>query len=184
MDKLPEHYKPWAEYAYWSGWRIQEILSRQWKHVDRKRRAICLEAGETKNDESREFPYGQVPGLVHLIEQQAQYGDRWSLIRGEIVPWVFSNKGGRIKMNYSIWRRASELARIGHKVPHDYRRTPLRRFEEAGVSRKVAMRLTGHLDDGCYERYHIVNDDDTTRAVAKVWGFVSEEKGAKGPKVP
>ena len=38
------------------GWRISEVLSRQWRHVDFKDGWIRLKPGETKNGRGRAFP--------------------------------------------------------------------------------------------------------------------------------
>ena len=46
----------------------------------------------------------------------------------------------------------------------------MRNLERAGVSRSVAMKLTGHKTDSVYRRYAIVSDADLQAAVQKLAG--------------
>ena len=51
---------------------------------------------------------------------------------------------------------------------HDFRRTAVRNLERAGVSRSVAMQLTGHLTESIFRRYAIVDESDLRHGVAKL----------------
>ena len=48
----------------------------QWSNVDAVAKVIRLEPGTTKNDEGREVPYGVLPELEALLEDQRAYTDR------------------------------------------------------------------------------------------------------------
>ena len=71
-DALPDAVRPIVTFAYFTGWRIQsEILTRQWRHVDRTAGIIRLDPGTTKNDAGRTFPYADLlPELGDAIESQ------------------------------------------------------------------------------------------------------------------
>jgi hypothetical protein len=45
-------------------------------------------------------------------------------------------------------------------VPHDFRPRRYRNFEQRGISRSVAMGLTGHKTEAVYRRYAIVSESD------------------------
>ena len=52
----------------------------------------------------------------------------------------------------------------------------MRSLERAGVSRSVAMSLTGHLTESVYRRYAIVSEADQREAVAKLSALTSTEQ--------
>ena len=53
-------------------------------------------------------------------------------------------------------------------LPHDLRRSAVRNLERAGISRSVAMKLTGHKTEAVYRRYAIVAENDLREAGAKL----------------
>jgi integrase len=55
---------------------------------------------------------------------------------------------------------ADDVAGCPTMIPHDFRRTAVRNLERAGVSRSVAMQLTGHKTEAVYRRYAIVSERD------------------------
>ena len=59
------------------------------------------------------------------------------------------------------------MARI-RRLPHDLRRSAVRNLERAGISRSVAMKLTGHRTEAVYRRYAIVAENDLREAGAKL----------------
>jgi len=59
------------------------------------------------------------------------------------------------------------VARI-RRLPHDLRRSAVRNLERAGISRSVAMKLTGHRTEAVYRRYAIVAENDLREAGAKL----------------
>ena len=57
------------------------------------------------------------------------------------------------------------------KAPIDadgWPRSAVRNLEQAGVSRSVAMRITGHKTESIYRRYAVVADDDVRAALERV----------------
>ena len=51
---------------------------------------------------------------------------------------------------------------------HDLRRSAVRNLERAGISRSVAMKLTGHKTEAVYRRYAIVAQSDLREAGTKL----------------
>ncbi len=152
-----------------TGWRVpSEILSLQWRQVDLKAGIVMLDPGTTKNKEGRTFPFGVVPELRQVLEAQRKATIKMESAKGIICPWVFHRNGRRIKDFRKAWADACETAGCPGRIPHDLRRSAVRNLERAGVSRSVAMKLTGHKTEAVYRRYAIVSEADLSEGVKKL----------------
>lgn len=58
------------------------------------------------------------------------------------------------------WKTACRAAGVPERTFHDLRRSAVRNMDRAGVSRHVAMRITGHKSESTYQRYNIVSEAD------------------------
>jgi len=76
--------------------------------------------------------------------------------------------GERVVSIRQAWRTACKKAKLIGKIPHDFRRSAVRRLERAGVPRSVAMKLVGHRTEAIYRRYAITNESDLREGLAKV----------------
>jgi integrase len=81
---------------------------------------------------------------------------------------VFHRNGRQIKSFRKAWANACEAAGVPGRIPHDLRRTAVRNLERAGVSRNVAMQLTGHKTESVYRRYAIVSESDLGAGLEKL----------------
>ena len=136
--------------------------------MDFDRGVFILEPGETKSGDGRTFPFDVLPDLKALLEQQRAYTDAVEGRTGQVVRWVFHRDGRRVKSIRQAWRTACKRAGLIGKIPHDFRRTAVRRLERAGVPRSVAMQLVGHRSEEIYKRYAITNETDLRDGLAKV----------------
>lgn len=84
VNHLPEYLKPVARTLYTTGWRISELLSRQWRHLDFATGWLRLEPGESKNREGREFPF--TPDLRALLEARREHVREIERATGRIIP--------------------------------------------------------------------------------------------------
>jgi integrase len=169
LPQLPEYLRPVVTFAYHTGWRVQsEVLPLRWAQVDFHAGTVRLEPGTTKNREARVFPFASFPALKALLDDQRA---RTSALVGatrEPIPWVFHRHGERIKNFRWTWAKACKAAGLEGKLVHDLRRSAVRNLERAGVSRSVAMQLTGHKTESVYRRYAIVAEADLREGVAKL----------------
>ncbi len=169
VAELPPPLRPVMVFAYFTGWRMfSEILPLRWSQVDLAAGVVRLEPGSTKNREGREFPVGVHPELAALL--QAQWDATQALNRrlGAVVPWVFHRNGAPIRDIRAAWDGACKRAGLVGMIRHDFRRTAVRNLERAGVSRSVAMKLTGHKTEAVYRRYAITSAQDMAEGVAKL----------------
>lgn len=154
---------PVLDFSYNTGTRRGEILSLQWSQVDLAERIIRLEIGTTKNDEARMIPLTDelITTFTQLKADRDQYWPE--------SPWVFSRQGKRIKSFKGAWEAACKKAGLPESTLfHDLRRTGVRNLVRAGVSEKVAMRISGHKTRDVFERYNIVSESDLHDAMRKL----------------
>ena len=74
LSHLPEHLKPIAEFAYYTGWRQQEICSLTWEQVEWDKAVVRLWVGETKNGEGRVLPLEFELRRIMEEQKEAQAG--------------------------------------------------------------------------------------------------------------
>jgi integrase len=165
--QLPDYLRPIVTFAYITGWRVpSEVLPLQWRQVDFEAGTVRLEPGTTKNREGRTF--AMTPELRACLEAQRALTEHFQREHDQIVPWVFHRSGRPIKDFKTAWRTATKYLGLAGRIPHDFRRTAVRNLERAGVSRSVAMKMTGHKTEAVYRRYAIVSEQDLHEAAQKL----------------
>jgi integrase len=176
LSKLPEHLKPVVTFAYLTGWRVRsEVLSLEWRNVDRRTGVIRLDPGTTKNHEGRVLPYRAIHDLEALIEEQWAAKVRLETTRRAIIGFVFHHDGRPIRDFHEVWQRAALAAGYPSRIPHDFRRTAVRNLVRAGVSEHTAMKLTGHKTRSIFDRYDIVSESDLAGALDRLAVFHGEQ---------
>jgi integrase len=162
-----------VRFCYITGWRsCSEVFPLRWSQVDMKNGFVRLEPGTTKNKEGRVFPL--TPALRALLEQRLEYTRQCERAQDRIIPYVFHRKGEPIKGMRRAWKTACKNAGVPGRLLHDLRRSAVRNLERAGVSRSVAMKMTGHKTESVYRRYAIVSEADLREAGAKLAAIQGE----------
>jgi len=168
---LPVETQAGALIAFTLGWRKREVFGLQLRQLDLESGTLRLDPGETKNRDGR---------VAHLTpELQAALVAQVARVRGleretqRIVPWLFPHLAGRhigrpVGNIRKAWARACKNAGRPGVLFHDLRRSAVRNLEQAGVSRSVAMKITGHKTEAVYRRYAIVSDADLATAARQM----------------
>lgn len=167
-DHPPRHAATVVRFLYLTGWRKSEAFSLQWSQVDFDASEIRLEPGTTKNEEDRTFPFRGLPPLQTLLREQRERVRALERKREKIIPWVFHYKGERLRSIRTAWVNARKKAGLPDAWIHDLRRSAVRNMERAGVSRSVAMKLSGHKTESVYRRYAIADKSALEEGVEKL----------------
>lgn len=168
LNYVPAYLRPFAESAYLTGWRRNELRNLTWRQVDFVAGVVRLEPGTTKNEEGRTFPFEALPRLAAVLHEQRAMTTELERKTGTIIPWVFHREGRQVGDYRDSWNTACRKAGVPGKLVHDLRRTAVRNLERAGVPRSVAMKLTGHKTENVYRRYAIVSEADLSDGVRKL----------------
>ena len=177
---MPEVLRPLITFFYVTGWRLSEVLTLKWHQVDFEAERVYLEAGTTKNDEARLFPF--TDDLRDALGTQRQYTDEVQRCQDRICPWVFHREGKRVRSIRKAWAAACRRTGVPGRIIHDFRRTAVRNLVRAGVSESVAMKMTGHKTRAVFERYNIVSESDLEQAAERLNRFSGTVSGTVAKK--
>jgi len=184
-NELPEEIRPLFVVGYHIGARLGELLDLRWDKADIKAGRITLDPGMIKNKEGRTLPvYGEMNAWILMQQtiQEQQLPD---------CDFVFQRRGQQIGEFYRSWRSACCRSGVPGLLFHDVRRAAVRNMVRAGISEKVAMKISGHKSRSVFDRYDIVNERDLIEAAAKldhyinqtgtISGRISKSKAERGP---
>jgi integrase len=169
MAALPKHLRPVVAFGYETGWRLREITSRRWRHVDLDAGTVRLEPGDTKNGRPRTIRCS-LELVAILRAQRAKAERKWP---GEPLgdrPVFFRPKGRPVETFYKAWATACEAANVAGRIFHDLRRTAARDMVRRGVPERVAMKRTGHETRDVFDRYNICDEQDDQHAAELLAG--------------
>jgi integrase len=170
---LPLEVRPVVTFAYYTGWRKEEVLTLTWDRIDLRARAVRLDPGTTKNDEGR---------LIYLDGELLETLTAAKHERDLLYPHcaeVFHRGGKRIKNFRAAWDSACRAVGLEGKLFHDFRRTAVRNMVRAGIPERVAQQISGHKTRSVFDRYHIVSDTDLREAARRQAAYVNEQTVTK-----
>jgi integrase len=158
---LPLELRVVLTFAYYTGWRKEEVLPLTWDRVDLQARTVRLDPGTTKNSEGR------------LIYLDGELFDTLTTVKRErdlLYPHcaqIFHRNGKAIKDFRAAWDSACQAVGLEGKLFHDFRRTAVRNMVRAGIPERVAQQISGHKTRSVFDRYHIVSDSDLREAAKR-----------------
>jgi integrase len=163
-DHLPAYYRDILDFGYLSGWRRGEILTLEWRDVDRAASVARLRPDVSKTREGRVLVLSKP--LRDVIER------RWHA-RALGCSLVFHRDGLTLEHHFEApWRRACKAAGLPGRLFHDLRRTAVRNMVRAGIPERVAMQISGHKTRSVFDRYNIVSEGDLRQAADRLAAYV------------
>jgi len=159
-----------VEFLYNSGWRSSEPKAMQWHWLDLDNWTVRLPAEFSKNKKPRTLPLEGV--LRDVIKRRIK-------LRDPVSPFVFHRNGKPIKSFRRGFQSAAKRIELTDLVPHDMRRSAIRNFRKAGLSETDGMKLSGHRTRNVYDRYNIVDDEDSRQAMRQAQEYLKHEAARK-----
>lgn len=131
QEALPERLRDPIKFLYKSGWRVGEMRSLEWSDVDSAGTEIRLPPAKSKNKEGRFLPLtGDLADLIARARANRRLD----------CSLVFHSEGKPFLDFRVAWASACQAAGLGKLLVHDLRRTAVRNFDRARVSRSAAMK--------------------------------------------
>ena len=163
--QLPRSFQDVLDFAYYSGWRRNEILGLTWAEVDLKGGVIRLTPRRSKTKTGRVLPIS--PPLQQVLARRRR-------LRQAQDPRVFHRDGVPVREWRTALRDACQNANVPHRLLHDCRRTAARNLIRAGVPERIAMLLTGHKTRAVFDRYNIVNEQELLTAGERLAAYLTK----------
>jgi integrase len=161
----PASYQDVLDFAYYSGWRRNEILHMTWDEIDLAGGVIRLSPRRSKTRSGRVLPISTPLRTVLDRRLRARRpGDRR----------VFGRDGVPVRQWRTALRDACRKAHVPHRMLHDCRRTAARNLIRAGVPERIAMLLTGHKTRAVFDRYNIVNEQELLTAGQRLAAYLQK----------
>jgi len=169
MNELPIHLKPVWAMGYYTGMRLDEILSLTWDKLDLKAGFINLDATDTKDREKRSIP---------ILDELKEHLE--GIPKALHDNHVFLYRGKPIKDIRTGLKKACEKAKVpyGRKLKkgitfHDLRHTFNTNMRKAGVPESVIMEITGHATREMFDRYNTVDSQDKKLGINQLKNFLA-----------
>jgi integrase len=175
-DALPADLRDPVMFLYYSGWRVGEMRSLEWRDVDLEAKIVRLRPENSKNKKGRVLP---------LRAELAEIIERAAARRIPECPSVFHRDNGQpVGLFRKSWATACREAGLGAILVHDLRRCAIRNMIRSGVFEKTAMLISGHRTQSVFERYNIVTEDDLARAIDQVSDHLAAQPRTPATVVP
>jgi integrase len=160
----PASYQDVLDFAYYSGWRRNEILHLTWDEVDLAGGVIRLAPHRSKTKIGRVLPISEP--LRKVLKRRLRH-------RHKLDARVFRRDGVPVRKWRTALRDACRKANVPHRLLHDCRRTAARNLIRAGVPERIAMLLTGHKTRAVFDRYNIVNERELLTAGERLAAYMA-----------
>jgi integrase len=170
LNELPTHLRAIFVVGYHTGVRLGTLRKLEWEQVDLANREIRLYKSQVKQKQAHTVPiYGDMP--LWLERQHSNHKQHWP-----DCPFVFHWLKKPLGAHLKGWQQAGVRANLPGLKFHDLRRSAVRNMERAGVSRNIAMSISGHRTESVYRRYDIVSRGDMEHAAEKLEGYIGNQR--------
>jgi integrase len=148
-----------ALFAIRTAMRFSEIASLKWENMDGD--TIVLLGADAKGDgggdNERRIPMAgkDLAAILQRRRAAQRVKGKGNGTPPSMAEFIFHHGGQRIVDIRKNWASAIRAAGLPHYVFHTLRHSAIRAFDDAGLSRDVAMSLSGHKTQAMYSRYNV-----------------------------
>ena len=161
-DALPANLRPLVVFMYFTGCRLGAAKKLKWEMVSEDCSEVEMPGSITKSGEPLNLPL-----VGEGLEEIAKTLKTLPRNDGSVFD-VTNLRVGWNKACHSLGLGVYEKRLYKGLTIHDLRRSASRNLIRAGVSRGVAMQITGHKTEAIFERYNITDAADVRDALVKV----------------
>lgn len=187
--RLPEDLRDFCLFGFLTGWRKTAIATLEWSDV--RDGNVYLRGMHGKNGKPYFVP---VVGELTAVIERRKVSRKVTASPLVLSARVFHRDGKPVNEFRKSWDSACIAASLGimvclkcgsegterrcpkckklrkyrGRIFHDLRRSAARNLICSGVTRNVAMRITGHLTESMFERYNITSEEDLRDAMRNV----------------
>lgn len=169
LGAMPEHLRTVTLYLYYTGSRTGEVEQLTWGMLSKDCSEIIIPGRVTKTDKGRTVPL--VGPLAKIAEEFREGRKKFPKAHQSLFNMRnFRRMWNRTchKLGLGVYDENANNRRYHGLHPHDFRRSAARNLIKAGVSRRDAMMITGHLTEAVFERYNIKDVTNAQEALLKV----------------
>jgi integrase len=164
------------EWFWWTAMRPKEIRQMTWSMIDLREWVLYLDPRAAKTRKGR---------VIALEGPLREIIERRLAKRRLDTPLVFhrvsrGRPGQPIRKYHVQWRHAVKAAGLTPGlIPYDLRRSAIRNMLRAGAIEAVIMKISGHRTRATFDRYNIVNEEDTRQAIIRTVDFMARQSTRK-----
>jgi integrase len=174
LPHIPAELKDFVEWGYATGQRKGETRLMTWAMLDSKAQVLRIPGKITKPKKGRTLPLDTK--LAAIIERRKE--SREVNVNGvlEMSKYIFHRGDGQPIVNFDrSWKTACKLAGLAGILYHDCRRSAVKNLTDAGVPRRLAMKVSGHKSEAVFERYNIKLDEQVRAAMEQKEAHIATE---------
>ncbi|PLW68149.1 site-specific integrase [Pseudohalioglobus lutimaris] len=155
-----------------TGARVNEALTAEWKDIDRKSRTWMVQATNSKSKRRRSIPLN-AKALAILDEIGTRGKSKW-LFTSSRNAKDGSKEKARLKNINKVWYVLRKEADLEHIRLHDLRHMNASMLINSGHSLYVVQQVLGHSDPAVTQRYSHLTPDTLQEAANSVDAYVEK----------
>jgi integrase len=177
LRELPDHQKALWCFAYRLGIRKGELLKIKIDWVlpywQTDEPYIKIPGFDT---DGRRITKSGRPHTIPLYHPELRYFTERLLVSADpACPYLFQYRGKPLRNIRTGFEEACRRAGHPDVIFHDTRRSAIKRMEDAGIPRREAMQISGHVTESVYKRYDIGSEAGAMQAGMRLREYESRK---------